>query len=892
MLMKLRSKRFGGVVTLGRSLFAFALLVSAMAPSLALAQSSSDPWTEPVNISRSGTALNPSFVMDSEGIGHALWQDENANFVYSQFDGEQWSTPKTTALDRLFDVPLTPASPVYAGPNPWLVAGPGKTIFAFWLSARGNLLRSKLKNESFGNPASWETGRVISADVAAFTVAIDPLGDLHLVYIRTIEDPSHPAGVYYTRSANNGVNWSAPLLLYASPYFRTLVDSGANVSVATMLVEDALHVYVAWDNLPRKQIFLAQSSDGGKTWAEPALVAGPSPEAGAAGPFNIRVGSHQDSLVLIWQNGRATNGLLPACNQVYQYSDDAGATWSEPQPMMEDISGCAQSNEYVTGFSDDPDIPLYLLTKTKGDVYLSAWNGSQWSQPQEQRVLSAFEDPEIFTEVVLGCHRASLFNKRLYIVGCDTGEGGDAWFTSRDIGSFQPPVWSQLAPVMNDARRLEALDLVSTEDGLFHAFFTQYLDPAVYYTYWDGEVWSRTAAILESPEGEAAWPAVAVGPGNELFLIARNNTGTLYFSRATSGNAGTESRWSTPVRVETGQNGEIGSADVAWGANGTIYVVYSVPVNEKRGIYVIQSPDKGATWSEPLQVFDGVAAGFDLVGVPSLLVTDQGEIHIIWKQQAIEGDGGSQSLSLFHTRSQDGGQTFSQPQLAVDEAMDWREIMIDGNGNLHLLWQPQDTLTVWDQVSQDGGQTWGYPQGLPNEGRPSAVTQDATGNLHLFGVGLSALGHWIWDGNSWQAEKPLAWTPSSQQDNPVELLAAAVSAQGKLMAVMAKQADHSNAAETNLFYSTRTLEASPTQNSGQKAATPTSLPPTLVIATSTADAPTATPDSGPTALPVATQTVQSDGQSSPFQIALLPVGLLLLSVLVLVVWRAARTKDR
>ena len=202
---------------------------------------------------------------------------------------------------------------------------------------------------------------------------------------------------------------------------------------------------------------------------------------------------------------------------------------------------------------------------------------------------------------------------------------------------------------------MEAVELVATGDDLIHAFFSQHQDPAIYYTYWDGELWSRITPVLELPEGEAAWPAIAAGPGNELFLIARNNRGTLYFSRATSGNAATASSWSTPTRLGIGHDGEIGSVDVAWDAAGTVYVAYSVPVNDERGIYLVQSKDQGTTWSEPLQVFDGAAAGFDLVGAPSLLTSENGFLHIIWKQQSIQGDGVPQPISLYYARSEDGG---------------------------------------------------------------------------------------------------------------------------------------------------------------------------------------------------------------------------------------------
>ncbi len=618
-------------------------------------------------------------------------------------------------------------------------------------------------------------------------------------------------------------------------------------------------------------------------------------------PGTIVHGSYQNNVVLVWQSGRSANGLLPACNQIYQFSSDAGATWSDPQSMIENLLSCTQSNKFVTGLSNSPKGLLYFLTETKSEVFLTAWNGLRWSQSQEQPILSSFEEPEIYTQVIFGCHQGAFLRARLYVVGCDQGDGGDIWVTSRDLGTdnswFQAPVWSQLSPVTSDNFKMEAVKLVTTDDGSFHAFFSQHQDRAIYYTYWNGETWSRIAPVLKLPEGEAASPAIAVGSGNELFLIARSSNGRLYFSRATSGDAATEANWATPARLEIGHDGEIGSVDIASDPTGTIYVAYSIPLNDERGIYLIESKDHGTSWSEPIQVFNGAAAGFDLVGAPSLLISTNGLLHIIWKEQSIQGDGEPQTRALYYTRSEDGGHTFSNATPVVKEPVAWQEIMADVKGNLHLFWQPQDTLTtVWDQISLDGGMTWQYPQGLPNTGRLVAVTTDPAGRLHLMGVGPEALGQWLWDGSRWQSEAPLKWPPVSQEQQSqisVELLAAAVSKQGKMLVLVAEQTTRGDVPEMTLHYATRTLEL-PSGQAATQIPTQAVLTPTLAPATSTPEGlltPTTPADNGSA---TAEQTVQSatNNRLSPLKSALLPVALLLLSVLGIVIWQVARAKDR
>jgi hypothetical protein len=294
-------------------------------------------------------------------------------------------------------------------------------------------------------------------------------------------------------------------------------------------------------------------------------------------------------------------------------------------------------------------------------------------------------------------------------------------------------------------------------------------------------------------------------------------------------------------------------------------------------------------------VFDGAAAGFDLVGAPSLLISENGFLHITWKQESIQGDGVPRPLSLYYTRSEDGGHTFSRPELVIREPVAWREIVTDVKGNIHLLWQSQEPMTtVWDQVSVDGGHTWQYPKGLPVEGSLAAVTRDPAGRLHLVDVGPSSLEHWLWDGSTWQSEAQLGWPLSWQQESPADLLAGVVNKQGKMMVVVAASTGEGDVAEKTLLYSIRTLELPAKPTAIQGASTETLLRPTLIPATPTAGqllTPSASVDNLPTN-PGKTVRNETNDRISPLTVALLPVALLLLSVLGLVIRQAARDKDR
>ena len=402
--------------------------------------------------------------------------------------------------------------------------------------------------------------------------------------------------------------------------------------------------------------------------------------------------------------------------------------------------------------------------------------------------------------------------------------------------------------------------------------------------------------MLQLPEGEAGSPAVATGPDNELFLFVPNNRGGLYFSRATSDSAAFESGWSPLTRLEIGHDGEIGAVDVAEGADGSLNVAYSVPLHEARGIYLVQSKDNGTSWSEPLQVFNGAIAGFDVVGAPSLVASDNGFLHIIWKEQSVQGDGVLQSLSLYYTRSEDSGRTFSDSELLLEDPVAWQEIVTDGKGNLHLLWQLQDSMTtVWDQVSLDGGRSWQVAQGLPVEGTAVSIMENTVGQLHVLSAGVGSLVHWVWDGSRWKNETPLNWTLASQAETSVELLAITVNQQGEMVVVMAVPTEAGNAAAQSLLYSVHAIEPVGQLPTVQSSPTQTRVPPTPIPATPTPRSlptPTSTMEGEPTSAQGRTDPDEISRGISPVAMALIPVAVLLISVLGIVIRRATRNEDQ
>jgi hypothetical protein len=790
-------------------MIAGALALAAVTTPLAAAQTSDEAWDVPINLSHSGAATNPTIFADSGSVLHAIWQDEFSNYVAAKLVGNEWSAPAATDLHLLFGLPGLEATaddgPPFTGLNPLFLADDRANIYAIWITTDGKLYASRAISRDFTRFGAWTRRRLISDSAASFAAKFDARGDLHLAFVRTTNGARNPAGLYYTRLTRFGSDWVAPALLYGSAYFRGLSGGETNVSLAASGTPEAPLVYIAWDNRPRKQVLLVKSTDGGATWEQPVRVAGPTAASGQANPYNIRVGALEDSLVLIWQNGPPGG----ACTQFYQSSGDAGATWSEPQLMLQDQAGCAQANEFVTGQAAAPGGLLYLLSQIKSQSFLSAWNGTQWSLPQEQGPLAGFDETETFTDVIFDCRQATWFADRLHVVGCDTGEGGDIWITSREVAAadwFAAPVWSQPVPVNSSSFEIGNLEMLATSDDFVHAFFSQPQDAAIYYLRWDGARWTRLTAVIQLTEGTASWPAIAVGPDDKLFLVTRSSGGSLYFSRSTSTNALTASGWAAAARLPITQDGKVTPADVVWDAAGIITIAYAVPVNEQRGVYLVQSKDEGRTWSQPVQVFDGAAADFELVGAPSLAVANDGSLHVLWNQQSISAEGAAQTLALYYAQSAGSNPSFADAELVIEAPVTWRDMVVDGRGQLHRLWQQSDAkATLWDQVSQTGGQTWQTPQRLAVEEGVADVIADNAGQLQLVSAGVRSLSHWLWNGTRWQAQAPLRWLLAAQRDAPVSFVSAAVSSDGALVVGLALPTGANDANQVLLAYATRAL---------------------------------------------------------------------------------------
>lgn len=772
--------------------------------SFAQAQSGEEEWSPPINLSNSGSASSPSVVIDSEGIFHVIWKDLYAGYVHTGGDGTQWSSP-------------LPVNFPFDAYNPIFVATPNGFVHAFWIDAEDMLFTSRVAAADFTNSGSWTPAQQLSDSALDVDAVVDHLGNIHLVFARALEAADQPAGVYYLQLRPELLSWPAPALLYQSPYFRSLTSESANVKIATSGENGASSVYVAWDNPSRERVFEIQSLDTGTSWNESVEIAAPVDGVQGTGPSGITVGVNGEDVLLIWQTG-ATG---PSCSQYYQWSFDGGLNWQERERMLVDLPGCPDSNQILRGNGY-----VYLLTTFLDQAYLLAWDGKQWSNPQQQAPLGNFTDPETLKSVNFSCRQPVIFQEKLYVVGCDDGEGEDIWIMNRGLAQVkqwfsEAPVWILPSTIMLGNGLSRSPTMVADNQDRIHVLWSQSLESQtldrgiqIYYARLEEGRWSVPEPVLVSPVGVAEQPAAAITPDGELYVVwSGGQSGEIYFSKVDADRAGVSSAWSTPKALPA-LDAAGSSPDIMVDRKGVIFVVYAIPLNENRGVYLTRSQDKGETWSEVVKVFDAAAAGWAMVDNPSLTSTTNDHLHILWTRYSLPTGVGP--LGLFYSRSDDGGNQWSQPDIVVDKPVFWSQIVGVGQGTVHRLWQEISStqMTMWHEQSTDSGVTWRRvaPVSIFGESFGQlALVPDPSGRLYLLqtirrGPTSYALQHWVWDGERWVTNQGLDLKQISIDAD--SQLSAVIASDGRLSAVFSGSIVNpsSGQAQHGLFFTSRLLE--------------------------------------------------------------------------------------
>ena len=388
MISYLKQRLFPVVILLAALLILGMVGLSTLVSNVS-AQTVDELWSEPVNISNSGAASQPKIIVDAIDRVHLVWEDEFEGINYAiRVDGS-WTRPETITFP--FEPPLA---------NLEFVVDQGNLIHALWREEESaELFYSFVQADNFSISASWSPAVRLDEDIAALASRIDPAGRLHLVYAKVADSPTQPSGIYY-RSANApNFNWASPQQLYESPYIRGLAQTDANIDI---WVVSADSIHVVWDVPPLERVFYTRSEDGGNNWQQANHFDSreETDSFDARGPGNAMITSSSEALFRFWQAGHNSQN----CAQYYQISSDNGENWSENKILGENLIGCPNNNQFLQSTSGD----LILLQDLAIGVFLVAWDGEKFSDPQLQTALTNFINPNTFRQVDFECRQAAL----------------------------------------------------------------------------------------------------------------------------------------------------------------------------------------------------------------------------------------------------------------------------------------------------------------------------------------------------------------------------------------------------------------------------------------------------------------------------------------------------
>ncbi len=819
---------------------------------MALAQENDPTWSSPVNLSQSGSADTPSVAVAPDGTVLAVWQDEFDGPVYARRTGDEWSLPQAVAFP-------------FGTFVPFLLVDPAGTVHAFWIGEENGFYYSRTKVDTFGT-TTWSGSRLMDTSVIAFDVVLDAENQLNVSYVRNLGTVETPAGVYFQRSVSDGATWLKPVLLYQSTYLRQLSAEEIKLDLLFSPNDPAQpSLYVLWDNRPRKQMFMARSGDNGETWNAPLELRGP--ESASAAPHAVGFTLVETQLLVLWQERLSDTN----CRQYYQTFALTGEAISAPQTMLSKFPICPENNQLVTS----PGQFTLLQTSLLNLNYLLAWDGTTWSDPQLQQELSNFVDPDTLEALQLEClHLLVGTANELLTIGCDTNSGGDIWVTSRHVEELSAwfsvaSSWGQPASLFTTDRQITSLSMTADQEGQFHAVWAQTTPDVqgtteLYYARWSDEHWSYIVPILSPPLGHAENLVTAIDRAGKLFVVwSGGQVGEIYFSWANANLAGNPSEWATPILLPMPR--AVGaSPSIVVKDDGELFVAYTIPINENRGVYLTRSTDGGQTWSEVTQIVDGITSGWETLGNTLLSLTSAGHLQVLfWR---FPPPGGIDPRALLYSYSEDHGQTWSvAEEVAYSEiTTSWLESLGDVT---YRVWQEEkDNISVtFLETSLDGGQTWTEPINFSDFApgpQVSDVVLDSSGRLHLIqlieddknGVVLQ---EWIWEGRQWLKEdRTILVSGMSLEGLP--RLEASITSNGELGVLIANQKLDPLALDNDIIFTRRTLDQTP----AIVVATPVPVPTLAGTVPPAVDAtPTATPEAAATQVserPPATSTLDSN----------------------------------
>jgi hypothetical protein len=220
-------------------------------------------WSSPVPVitELGGFPTSPSLAMDAEQRLLLTWIDGNTGDILSS-----WAKAERAQFPREWSVPMVLPSPSGTNDSPaMIVDASGRMVVVYAVAI--NESRGIYLTQSTGLGAQWGTPQLVFDAAAAGwdrvnqpRLALTENGVLHVLFSRypaRLEEES--ASLYYSQSADGGVNWTVPELVS---------EQVVEWSYLAAAPQNGLHRFWTEDD----DILHQYSQDGGITWSPQTTV--------------------------------------------------------------------------------------------------------------------------------------------------------------------------------------------------------------------------------------------------------------------------------------------------------------------------------------------------------------------------------------------------------------------------------------------------------------------------------------------------------------------------------------------------------------------------------------------------------------------------------------------
>ena len=213
---------------------------------------------------------------------------------------------------------------------------------------------------------------------------------------------------------------------------------------------------------------------------------------------------------------------------------------------------------------------------------------------------------------------------------------------------------------------------------------------------------------------------LALGAQGNLYAAWTEYEGNLWFSRSTDRGE----TFSEPLRIAGGPGEDPARGpSLAVGAEGSVFLAWTVGEDEAADINVATSNDHGRSFGAPRVAFESGGHA----DAPKIAVDSVGALHLVYAESPT---GPFERYHIRYTRSNDGARTFESPREISGphakrfESAGFPALSLDGKDNLYIIWELFPKRRGYPgglgfTSSRDGGRTFAAPAVIPGSADPA-----------------------------------------------------------------------------------------------------------------------------------------------------------------------------